>query len=282
MISQLMTLLKQRLYWYWRLAATGFAFGTFGVGALLLSLLVFPVLYCLPGSVQTRKRRGQWFVHITWRGFINFMKCLYLIDYKVENPHLLHIKNSDNKGQLIIANHPSLIDVVYLIALTPQTNCVVKHSYWRNPFTALVVRMAGYIPNAQSMTTLDACVNALQSGENVIIFPEGTRTTPNVPMQLHRSTAQIALRAGVPLRPVIINNYPTTLTKQERWYHIAPRRVQYLISVREPLCLPQFLPNRSPPLPLAVAARELTQLISETLTRERDAQQTRLEALYRH
>ncbi|MEX5669565.1 lysophospholipid acyltransferase family protein, partial [Pseudomonas neuropathica] len=74
-------------------------------------------------------------------------------------------------GQMIIANHPSLIDVVFLIGLVRHANCVVKQSLWENPFTRDPLRRTEYISNDGSMDMLDAAADALKSGQTLIIFP---------------------------------------------------------------------------------------------------------------
>jgi 1-acyl-sn-glycerol-3-phosphate acyltransferase len=79
-------------------------------------------------------------------------------------------------GQMIIANHPSLIDVVLLIGLVRNANCVVKQSLWQNPFTRSPVRCRQYISNDGSVDMLDNAAGALRGGQTLIIFPEGTRT----------------------------------------------------------------------------------------------------------
>jgi len=79
---------------------------------------------------------------------------------------------------MIVANHPSLIDVVFLIGLMRQTNCVVKQSLFQNPFTRGPVRDAGYISNDGSADMLDAAADALREGQTLIIFPEAPAPHP--------------------------------------------------------------------------------------------------------
>jgi len=102
---------------------------------------------------------------------------------------------------MIVANHPSLIDVVFLIGLMRQTNCVVKQSLFQNPFTRGPVRDAGYISNDGSADMLDAAADALREGQTLIIFPEGTRTTPGAAPAFHRGGAAIALRGATIITP---------------------------------------------------------------------------------
>ena len=132
---------------------------------------------------------------------------------------------------MIIANHPSLIDVVFLIGLVRHANCVVKKTLWENPFTRGPLRRTEYISNDGSMDMLDAAAQSLQDGQTLIIFPEGTRTQPGQAPAFHRGAAAIALRGAKMVTPVIIKVSPTTLTKAEPWYRIPKRRVHFSFRV---------------------------------------------------
>ena len=45
--------------WLWRLFATGMCFAIFGIGGLLLRVLVFPLLALLPGDARRRRARAR-------------------------------------------------------------------------------------------------------------------------------------------------------------------------------------------------------------------------------
>lgn len=154
-------------------------------------------------------------------------------------------------GQMIIANHPTLIDVVFLLAFTPAAGCVVKQGLWRNPLTRGAVTLVEFIPNDQTASMIEGASQALQEPQTLIFFPEGTRTRPNEPMVFHRGAANIALRAAAMLTPVYIRCQPTTLTKAEPWYRIPARRPHFSLAVGEDLDLS---PYRNTPLPLASRA----------------------------
>ena len=220
------SLSKHRDAYYWRLLATAISFFLFGIGGLCLRLLVFPLLACLPGDKACHQRRGRRTISwLFWR-FIRLMACMGVLTYDVRGAEKL-----GRPGQMIIANHPSLIDVVFLIGLVRDANCVVKRSLWDNPCTRGPVRTAGYVSNDGSMDMLDLTVEGLQSGQTLIIFPEGTRTTPGQAPAFHRGAAAIALRGARMITPVTIKVSPTTLTKAEPWYRIPLRRVHFSLSV---------------------------------------------------
>lgn len=217
---------KRRDAYYWRLLATALSFALFGVAGLCLRLVIFPLLSCLPGDAHSHRQRARRTIGQLFWLFIRFMARTGVLTYEIQGAEKL-----GRPGQMIIANHPSLIDVVFLIGLVRDANCVVKQSLWQNTFTRGPVRSADYISNDGSMDMLDTAAVALQSGQTLIIFPEGTRTPPGQVPAFHRGAAAIALRGAKLVTPVTIQVRPSTLTKAEPWYRIPQRRVHFSLRV---------------------------------------------------
>jgi 1-acyl-sn-glycerol-3-phosphate acyltransferase len=95
---------------------------------------------------------------------------------------------------------------------------------------------------------IHAAEAALQAGETLLMFPEGTRTVPGQPMALQRGAANVALRAARVLTPVFISCEPPTLSKNLPWYRIPPRRPKWTLRVGEDIDLEAY---RGSPLPIA-------------------------------
>ena len=212
-------------YW-WRLIATVLSFTLFGIGGVLLRILVFPLLSLLPGDATDHRRRARATTSRLFWLFVQFMHRSGVLTYEVEGAERL-----GRPGQMVIANHPSLIDVVVLIGLIRDANCVVKQSLWDNPCMRGPIRAAQYISNSGSMDMLDEAARVLEEGQTLIVFPEGTRTTPGQAPQFHRGAAAIALRGARIVTPVTISVTPTTLTKAEPWYSIPSRRFHFHLRV---------------------------------------------------
>lgn len=258
-----------KINYLWRIFATGLSFTTFGIGGLLLSLLVFPIIGFFYRDPNIRKQKARFLIHKCWHVFIRFMQMLgiFTFDLKQAKDQL-----QDVDGKIIIANHPSLIDVVALISLVPKANCVVKEGLWNNFFLKRVVRVADFINNDQDVNNLiQNCNKSLQEGYNLVIFPEGTRTVPNRPIKLQRGAANIAIRCQKNLLPVIIDCNPTTLTKQEKWYQVPPRRAQFSMRAIKEIDITPFIHNEKSE---SIAARRLTEHIKSIFIEEIEKNET--------
>ncbi len=226
----------KRLNYVWRLFATGLSFAVFGLGGLLLRVLVFPVLNLLPVSQERKQQQAQYCVHISFYLFIELMHTLGIMSYEVHG-----LDKLNKPGQLIIANHPTLIDIVFLISRIPQATCIVKDALLHNPFTRGPILGAGYISNGDSANMISDCVSCLAMGGCLIIFPEGTRTTPDMPLKFQKGAARIALKSEAVITPVTISCHPSTLTKQERWYQIPDQPFHLAMRVGNDMVLDDFL-----------------------------------------
>lgn len=243
----------------WRIIATGIAFSLFGVGGVLLPFVAIPVIYLLPGSKLDREQRAKAAIHYTMRAFVEIMRGLGILTYSVESP-----EEFNRPGKLILANHPSLIDVVFLIAFIKRADCVVKSALQRNPFTRGSIGLAGYIANDDPEEVINATVRSLERGNSLIIFPEGTRTTPGEPLDLQRGAANIALRAGIPITPVVVSCDPITLTKNTPWYRVPSHRFHFRMRMQPDIDVQQFVVADNP----SRAARRLTRFLQDYFTRE--------------
>ncbi|MCH7644497.1 MAG: 1-acyl-sn-glycerol-3-phosphate acyltransferase [Myxococcales bacterium] len=234
----------------WRIVATGSAFSLFGIVGLALAVFVFPIMRRLSGGSLERERRVQRLIHRCFRAFMAYMHFVGLSEIRV-----LGLDRLRKSGpQLLVANHPTLLDVVVMISLMPQLDCAVKREAWSNPFMRGVVAAAGYIPNDSGEQLVDRFVERIQRGGSLLIFPEGTRSPEGGLGPFQRGAAHMSLRSGQPLLPVSIRCDPPTLMRGQKWYDVPPRRMQFSIEVGEPIALPRLGEGE----PRGVAARRLT------------------------
>ena len=242
---------RQRRRYAWRVFASGLSFTLFGVCGLLLGSLALPLLYLVSTDEGQRKTRVRRAIGGAFVFFAGFMKLVGLIDVSVYGAAGLRAR-----GAVIAPNHPSLIDVILLLAIAPQLECVVKRAAWRNPFMAGVVIAAGYIDNdLDGPALLARCADVISAGRSLLIFPEGTRTELGGLVHLRRGAAAIALAANAELVPVVIRCTPPALTKQHRWYDLPPDPLQIRIDVHPPWLATNYMARASN---RAMAARKMT------------------------
>jgi 1-acyl-sn-glycerol-3-phosphate acyltransferase len=241
-----------------RLFGTAFSFFTFGLGCLLLRLLVFPVLHLLVRSRPARIRFARDIIRHAFRAFIELMCLLGLLHYRIHG-----LQRLQRNGLLILANHPTLIDTVFLMAFVRQSDCIIKSALWHHPLTGGPVRTADYISNSNGPGLIDDCIASLQTGNNLIIFPEGTRTPADGTLQFKRGAANVAVRSRRNITPVHINCDPPTLGKGNKWWQVPPRAACFNITVHEDIEIDDFLQDG---LNDALAARRLTDYLQRYFT----------------
>ncbi|MCL2160500.1 MAG: 1-acyl-sn-glycerol-3-phosphate acyltransferase [Betaproteobacteria bacterium] len=249
----------------WRIMATGFCFAVFGLGGLLVLCLAFPLLRLLVWRRELRQALARDIVCLSFRFFCSLMTTVGVISYEVRGSDKLQ-----RRGLLVVANHPSLIDVVMLVSLLRQPDCVVKASAWSNPFMLGPVSLCGFIRNQDGPQLIDDCIASVRCGSNLIIFPEGTRTRIEALLQrqvnrLQRGAANIAVRGRLPLTPVVITVTEPMLTKQQPWYRAPKRRPHFVLNVHEDLDPLSLIPASTAP---TLMARALTEYLSDFFTRE--------------
>jgi 1-acyl-sn-glycerol-3-phosphate acyltransferase len=250
---------------YWRVFGTALNFFLFGLGGLILRVLVFPALNLLIWEHRLRTMLARRVIRYAFRVFIGMLRGVGILRYEI-----IGLEKLDRKGLLILANHPTLIDTVFLMAFVKQADCIVKGALWRNPFTHGPVRAAGYISNDSGVGLVEDCIGSLRSGSNLIIFPEGTRTPGNGVITLKRGAANIAIRGERNVTPIVIRCTPPMLGKGVKWWCVPASRSHFRIEVQEDIDTRSFIAEAGSDV---LAARHLTDYMQQYFIKEnrRDA-----------
>lgn len=251
----------KRINYLWRLFATGLSFTVFGIGGFFLGVFIMPLLGVFCRDQNNKNRRSQHLLHYSFYFFIGLMHRLGIMTYEIEG-----LEKLNRPGQLIIANHPTLIDIVFLISRIPKVSCIVKSKLLNNPFMRWVIINTGFISNHDPEKLIDECVNHLQAGGIMVIFPEGTRTVPGEAYRFQRGAAAIALQAKTILTPVVITCIPSTLTKAEKWYQIPDRPFHLAMRVDDDMVLDQFLAIE----PRTIAVRRFNRYLQDYFSNRRE------------
>jgi 1-acyl-sn-glycerol-3-phosphate acyltransferase len=220
-----------------RFLASALLWFFFGLIGLILSVFVFPILYLTIQKDNGRQHAARRLVALA---FSTFMWGGYRMG--VFTVHLTGMRHKDPDGaQLILANHPTLIDVVLLLSLLPQVDCVIKEAVRKNIFMRSSVTTANYISNQEPEWLLDSCVSCLESGSSLLMFPEGTRTTVGQGLHFKLGAAEVAMRARAQILPIVIDCTPHFLTRGAPWYSIPLTRPHFAVRILPAIPVEQLI-----------------------------------------
>jgi 1-acyl-sn-glycerol-3-phosphate acyltransferase len=124
----------------------------------------------------------------------------------------------DERGLIIVPNHPSMLDAVLVISRLPRVVCITKASLWHNWFLGGGIRLAGYVPNDAKVTLVKRALDALRSGRHLLVFPEGTRTETPPVGAFGGGFALMAKQAGAAVQTVFLDVSPPYLAKGDRLF----------------------------------------------------------------
>ena len=220
-----------------RFVGTAFLWFFFGLIGLILSVFVFPILYLTTQKDNDRQHAAR---RLIAHAFSAFMRGGCRMG--VFTVHVTGMKHKDREGaQLILANHPTLIDVVLLLSLLPQVDCVIKEAVRKNLFMRSSVTTANYISNREPDSLLNSCVTCLESGSSLLMFPEGTRTTVGQGLHFKLGAAEVAIRARAQILPIVIDCTPQFLARGEPWYSIPLTRPHFAVRILSAIPVEQLI-----------------------------------------
>jgi 1-acyl-sn-glycerol-3-phosphate acyltransferase len=182
------------------------------------------------GATEVRRRLGErcgeffgdlserGLVHCRWEGFE---------------------QAADWKGSIVVANHPTILDALWFFWRLPGIGCVVGANPWGNPLLSHPARRAAFVPRDPALRMLKEGRRRLGHGENILLFPEGTRTTLGALNPFFAGPALLAVKSGAPVRTVFIECDSLFLGKGYSFLGRTPGKIEFRFSTGEvlrPVC----------------------------------------------
>lgn len=116
------------------------------------------------------------------------------------------------KGVLVVSNHQGMFDIPLIGARLGVPNAfVAKAELARIPLVGRWMRLVGCVflvreDRRQAVEAVRDTIARLHEGISMVIFPEGTRSNSATLGEFRRGSANIAVKAGVPILPVTVNH----------------------------------------------------------------------------
>lgn len=185
--------------------------------------------------------------------------------FRLSHEHLDRIPRTG--PAIIVCNHISYLDPLTngdaVVRAGRRPRFLAKEELFRIPVVGRVLRGAGQIPvsrGTRDRSSLDRAVAALQRGEVIVVYPEGTVTKreDGLPMEGKTGTVRLALRSGAPVIPMASWGSQAVWQKSGKGSLKLGRPIW--TTVGEPIELPIVPEGEQPPL------RELTAQVIEAIT----------------
>lgn len=209
-----------------RAAEVLFFLALFGAGAVILrysAMLI--VLIFIKDRGKQLKICSNILRHV-WKFYLLLLKICRLVQIKLNDKE--KIKNI--KGSIIVANHPSLLDIVILTALIPYTTCFAAEKNGRNIFFKSTADLLFIVKSGNIEEWIAKASKFAEQEFNIVIFPAGSRHAIDEHPRLHRGAALLAQKIEKNIEVLKIENSFDFLAKNKPAYRISKEPVKYTIS----------------------------------------------------
>ena len=194
--------------------------GLISIGWNTAALLLYPVL-----PRERGRRVGRAMISFGYRSFWRVAALSGMIRLHSEALDALR----DEPGLIVVANHPSMLDALMLVARLPRSACVMKASLMRNPFLWPGARLARYIRNDSPHGMVRLAVADLLQGGQLVLFPEGTRTVQRPVNAFRPGFTLIAKLAQAPIQAVFIDTDSPYLGKGWPLWRLPPLPIVFSV-----------------------------------------------------
>lgn len=223
-----------------RVVLVGFCYLMFGVMGVVLAYVLLPLRLLGIKGTEERAAAAQDLLYVWSRRYFVLTRVLGIVrpHYPEHGSGALALPEH-GRSAVIIANHPSLLDVVFAMGSMPRLTYVAKASWMASPLVGRMLRACGHIGSPRGKTPADGAIalqrmiDALEKGRTLLVFPEGTRSPRRGMWPFHRGAFEAAIRTKSPIMQYVLEVDPPTLRKEQPWYDVADRCIEYRMRALE-------------------------------------------------
>lgn len=190
----------------------------FFISVIHVNLMAIGFLFL--GSTIKRKNYVHWVSRLWGR---NCMKAVFSL------PEIRGLENIiSSHNYVIVANHASGFDIIILLGFIGLDIIFIsKRANFKIPFIGLAMRIMGCIPiernhHRAARESIEAAAKSYRQGDNIIIFPESTRSDDGLPKPFKQGFLHIAKNQTTRILPVTLSGTANIHSKGN--WHIVPSR----------------------------------------------------------
>jgi 1-acyl-sn-glycerol-3-phosphate acyltransferase len=152
-----------------------------------------------------------------WAGWIWSKIILWLFRIKVDCKGLEHLEA--NQHYIYVSNHSSAFDIpASIVGIPGLFRFILKKELTKIPIFGWALKYGPYIvidrSNAKdALRSIEEAAITIRNGKSVLIFAEGTRSRTGKLQPFKRGAFTLAVKSGVPIMPITINNSFSILAK---------------------------------------------------------------------
>ncbi len=182
----------------------------FILGTMVFNLFAFIAMPLL--SEQRLRSILRRFAYQLFNFYLNLMEASGAL---ITNRNILRNIDAAKGGLLIVANHPSIVDAPIVFSRIHGLLCVFKSSLNKSLWISRTAKLVGHLSNDGGLDLMKDLSTALERGEKVLLFPEGTRTVSDGVDAFNPGYALAALRSKVPVQLIRIHSDTPILSKKQ-------------------------------------------------------------------
>lgn len=176
-----------------------------------------------------RRLRGRWMRR--FGRFTSGLTPLWRFSVEGEGP-----ANIGQSAYVVVSNHQSSSDPFLISWLPWDMRWVAKEELFKLPLIGQLMHLSGDIPlrrgeRASVQEMFKECHATLKAGVSVMLFPEGTRSRDGELQAFKDGAFDLAIKAGVPVLPLVVEGTHTCRPKGSLWFGDAHAVVKVLAPV---------------------------------------------------
>jgi len=179
------------------------------------SILLFPVavlIWAVTAAFDPRKRLLHQFTCF-WASLYTWCNPAWPVTIEGRE------KIDPATAYVIVANHQSLLDILVFFRLFNHYKWVSKIENFRLPFIGWNMRLNDYIElkrgdKVSIVQMLKKCRQALDAGNSIMMFPEGTRSPDGRLRRFKHGAFELAKDSRVPILPIVLSGTSNALPKR--------------------------------------------------------------------